>query len=215
VTPATPRLSKSNGLLRPAVVLLLSVGLALIGICRPAPRANEEPSKLSEPTATSRPAAKAKDGVSKELFCGKVVLLQEALKRRGIKSLDEFTKQVALETDDGELIPIVPDWRGRALFQDERLRDRRLDLVGARKKGVPYLQVLMIFVFDDKGTRQYMDYWCDVCSIPMYEIKPCDCCQDDIRLRLQPQELPKFVRVPMKSKTDSGSASGGAAGGKP
>ena len=82
--------------------------------------------------------------------------------------------------------------------KDERLRDRRVDLVGTRKKAAPYLQVLMIFVFDDSGTRQYMDYWCDVCSIPMYEIKPCDCCQAEIRFRTQPQELPTFVKQPAK-----------------
>ena len=130
----------------------------------------------------------------KELLSGKVVLLQEALKRRGVKAFDEVKAQAVLETDAGELIPIVPDWRGRAFFQDERLRDRRVDLVATRQKAAPYLQVLMIFVFDEKGTRHYMDYWCDVCSIPMYEIKPCDCCQADIRLRLQRQELPTFVK---------------------
>jgi hypothetical protein len=167
---------------------------------------------LDRDASTSQNASLETGDSAKELFAGKVVLLQDALKRRGIKSFDEFKKQVVLETDDGELIPIVPDWRGRALFQDERLRDRRVDLVGARKKGVPYLQVLMIFVFDEKGTRQYMDYWCDVCSIAMYEIKPCDCCQADIRLRLQPQELPKFVRVPVKTKAGNGQP---AAGGKP
>lgn len=154
--------------------------------------------KEPKPSSTAKQddvAAKAdKEDTAKELFSGKVVLLQEALKRRGVKAFDEFNQQVALETDDGELIPIVPDWRGRAFYQDERLRNRRVDLVGTRQKAAPYLQVLMIFVFDEKGTRQYMDYWCDVCSIPMYEIKPCDCCQADIRLRLQPQELPSFVK---------------------
>ena len=148
MTSATPRLSKNNGLFRPVVVLLLlSVGLALIGISRSGPRANEEPSKLSESTATSKQPAKDKDDTAKELFSGKVVILQEALKRRGVKSFDEFKTQVALETDSGELIPIVPDWRGRAFYQDERLRDRRVDLVGTRRKAAPYLQVLMIFVF--------------------------------------------------------------------
>jgi hypothetical protein len=201
MAPGTPQLSKSNGRFRPTVViLLLSVGLTLIGACRSAPLANEEPSKPSEPTTPLEPVAKDKDDASKQLFSGKVVILQDALKRRGVKAFDEFKSQVVLETDDGELIPIVPDWRGRALFQDERLRDRRVDLVGARKKGVPYLQVLMIFVVDEKGTRQYMDYWCDVCSIAMYEIKPCDCCQADIRLRLQPQELPGFVKKPATLK---------------
>lgn len=156
----------------------------------------EEPLRTPSPQSKrSDSATEAKDqDTPKELFSGKVVLLQEVLKRRGVKSFEEFKTQVVLETDGGELIPIVPDWRGRAFFQDERLRNRRVDLIGSRHKAAPYLQVLMIFVFDEKGTRQYMDYWCDICSIPMYEIKPCDCCQADIRLRLQPQELPSFVK---------------------
>ena len=133
-------------------------------------------------------------GTIQEANGGKVVIVQDALKRRGVKAYDEFKSQVTLETDDGELIPIVPDWRGRAFYQDERLRNRRVDLVGTRKKAAPYLQVLMIFVFDEMGTRQYMDYWCDICSIPMYEIKPCDCCQAENRFRTQPQELPAFVK---------------------
>jgi hypothetical protein len=195
MAPETSRLAKTNGLFRPAVVLsLFSVGLMLIGICRSATRAHGEPPKSSESVTVSKSSAKDKDDTPKELFSGKVVLLQDALKRRGVKSFDEFKSQVVLETDSGELIPIVPDWRGRAFYQDERLRGRRVDLVGARQKAIPYLQVLMIFVFDDAGARQYMDYWCDICSIPMYEIKPCDCCQADIRLRLQPQELPAFVK---------------------
>ena len=173
------------------------VGLAAMAWCMaqeivPPPVASKT-SAGSKPDATN-PDTTNKDNAAKELFSGKVVMLQEALKRRGVKAFDEFKSQVAMEMADGELIPIVPDWRGRALYQDERLRNRQVDLVGTRQKAAPYLQVLMIFVFDDKGTRQYMDYWCDVCSIPMYEIKPCDCCQMEIRLRLQMQELPSFVK---------------------
>lgn len=150
----------------------------------------------------AEPAAKAKTRtpLKQQLFSGKVVLLQEALKKRGIKSFDEMKGQVALETTAGELIPIISDWRGRAFFQDKRLRDRKVDLVGYRRKAVPYLQVLMVFTYDKKGVRQYTDYWCDVCSIPMYEIKPCDCCQDDIRLRFQPKSLPDYLdKMPPKS----------------
>ncbi|MFM9962068.1 MAG: hypothetical protein ACKV2Q_12675 [Planctomycetaceae bacterium] len=195
MTPEAPSLLQSHGRFRPVVlVLLLAVGLTGFGISRSAPRANEEPAKTSESTAVSKPTAKVKEDNTKEVFSGKVVNLQEALKRRGVKASEEFQSQVVLESDSGELIPIVPDWRGRAFYQDERLRDRRVDLVGTRQKAAPYLQVLMIFVFDDAGTRQYMDYWCDICSIPMYEIKPCDCCQAENRLRTQPQELPVFVK---------------------
>jgi len=135
-----------------------------------------------------------------ELFSGKVVFLRDALKRKRIKASSEIDKQVVLETATGELIPIIPDWRGRAFFQDKRLRERKVDLVGYRRPGVPYLQVLMVFVYNDKGVRQYMDYWCEICAIPMYEIKPCDCCQDPIDLRFQTRDLPDYLDKKTNSK---------------
>lgn len=138
----------------------------------------------------------------KKLFSGRVVVLRDALRRRGITAFDEFADQVVLETPTAELIPIVPDWRGRAFFQDPRLRNRRVELVGYRRQGLPYLQVLMVFTFDKRGIRQYTDYWCEICSIPMYEIKPCDCCQAEIDLRFQPRDLPLYLRAdPKKTVT--------------
>lgn len=170
------------------------VGLSVALLALAWSLAQEQASPVTDRAAPKTGVPKDKDTTPKELFSGKVVYLQEALKRRGVKAAEEFKTQVVLETDAGELIPIVPDWRGRALFQDERLRNRQVDLIGSRQKAAPYLQVQMVFVFDEKGMRQYMDYWCDICSIAMYEIKPCDCCQEEIRLRLQPQGLPEFVK---------------------
>ena len=164
---------------------------------RPAVKPNAASTQKPEAASAQKPAdssAKKKDELPREVFTGQVVLLREALKRRGIPSQEEFDKQVVLETPAGELIPIVPDWRGRAFYQDEQLRNRNVELVGMRRPGVPYLQVLMIFTFDDKGARQYTDYWCDICSFPMYEIKPCDCCQAPIHLRFQPRDLPDYVK---------------------
>ena len=151
----------------------------------------KNPPEKSEPKgAAKQPAAE----VVRELYSGKVVMLVDALKQRGIKAASEMKDQVALETESGELWPIISDWRGRAFFQDERLRDRKVDLVVRRHPGVPYLQVLMIFTFNEQGEREYTDYWCDICSIPMYEIKDCDCCQGPIRLRHQKQDLPGYVK---------------------
>ena len=133
---------------------------------------------------------------AKQLFRGEVLKTTDALKRLKVKAYpQELKEQVALLTPDKEIVPILPDWRGRAFFQDERLRDRKVELIGYRRPGVPYLQVLTVFTFDKDGTRNYTDYWCDVCAIPMYEIKPCDCCQQEIRLRFQPQELPAEFRT--------------------
>jgi len=174
------------------------LALVLTGVGEPAVAAGPQPAgKKKQPDATP----------PKKLFTGKVVLVREALKRRGVTAFSEFDKQVALETPKGELIPIVPDWRGRAFYQDKQLRDRKVDLVGYRRKGLPYLQVLMVFTYNKQGERQYTDYWCDICSIPMYEIKPCDCCQAPIRLRFQPRPLPDYLSGKHEKKKKSGPTS--------
>ena len=159
------------------------------------PKANPDSSDTPQASGADRPAERpGVDEPTRQLFTGKVVPLLDALKNRKIETNSEELKgQVVLETAAGELIPIVPDWRGRAFFQDERLRNRKVDLVGYRPAGTPYLKVLMVFTFDEKDQRQYTDYWCDICSIPMYEIKDCECCQGPIRLRFQPQELPDYL----------------------
>ena len=145
----------------------------------------------SSPTGDAAGAASTPE---KQVFSGEVVRLTDALDRRGVKHYEEeHAGQVVLETEGGELIPILSDWRGRAFHQDERLRDRKVDLVGYRREGVPYLQVLMVFTFAEDGARQYTDYWCDICAIPMYEIKPCECCQGETRLRFQEQDLPDYL----------------------
>jgi hypothetical protein len=94
-------------------------------------------------TSASKPPAK-KPEPRKELFAGKVVLLQDALKKRDIKVADEMKLQAVLETKTGELIPIAADWRGRAFFQDKKLRERPVEIVGYRRVGIPYLQALVV-----------------------------------------------------------------------
>ena len=46
-------------------------------------------------------------------------------------------QQVALETAGGELIPIVPDWRGRAFYQDARLPIATSSLSASVKREFP------------------------------------------------------------------------------
>ena len=44
------------------------------------------------------------------------------------------------------------------------------------------LQVIGVYAL--KGDGKYeVDYWCEVCSIPMYEPKLCECCQEPNELR--------------------------------
>jgi hypothetical protein len=159
------------------------------------PQANDAGKSREERNLSDDRVDGAQDEPVKSIVSGKVIPLVEALKQRGIKTYSEEIKdQVVLVTRAGEILPIVPDWRGRAFYQDERLRGRPVDLVVNRRKGVPWLQVLSIYLFDEKDVRSIMDYWCDICAIPMYEIKDCECCQGPTRLRLRPQELPRDIR---------------------
>src|SRR5262249_57639442 len=81
--------------------------------------------------SSSRQAESGKDEAAKDdrneeaedpvkaIVSGKVVTLGEALKQRGIKSYaEEIRGQVVLVTRAGEIVPIVPDWRGRGAFSD-------------------------------------------------------------------------------------------------
>ncbi len=185
-------------MIHPARILLLVP--FVLGLCGVAT------AEAKPPKPAAKKVSKPPGGIKRELFAGRVVMLSDALKRRGVKSTDEFAKQVVLETPGGELIPIVPDWRGRAFYQDKRLRNRPVELVGYRRRGIPYLQVLMVFTVDrtdkrqKKSVRRYFDYWCDICSIPMYEIKRCECCQGPIRMRFQPRGLPSYIKTDAKAK---------------
>ena len=145
-------------------------------------------------SASDKPASE--ESVSRELMSGRVRFLSDVLKQKKIKASDEIAKQVVLVTPEGDVWPLLPDWRGRAFFQDERLRDRAVDLVVRRYPGLPYLQVLSVYTFDEKGVRIYTDYWCDICSIPMYELKDCECCQGPTRLRFQNLPLPDYIQEP-------------------
>ena len=115
---------------------------------------------------------------------GRVVWLAEAMTRRhGVKTVPEAAKRVlALETPDGKLFPLAEDIRGRGFRRDERLRKVDLELLVRRYRGAPVIQVIRAFELTKKGKFE-LDYWCEICSIAMFELKPCDCCQGEIELR--------------------------------
>jgi hypothetical protein len=115
---------------------------------------------------------------------GRVVWLAEAMARRhGVKTVPEAAMRVlALETSDGQLFPLAEDIRGRGFRRDERLRKVDLELLVRRYHGAPVIQVIRAFELTKKAKFE-LDYWCEICAIAMFELKPCDCCQADIQLR--------------------------------
>jgi hypothetical protein len=119
-----------------------------------------------------------------ESIAGQVVWMADALERRfGIKTDADGRESIAaLETPAGDLYPIVKDFRGRGFLLDPQLRDRDLELVVRRFPGSPMIQIVRVYSLKE-GKKYELDYWCDICAIPMYELKACECCQGPTRIR--------------------------------
>ncbi len=137
-----------------------------------------------EPTVDGPPASASQEAYETVMMRGRVVWLAEALARRyGIETDADATEaNVAIETPDGVIWPIVKDFRGRGFFLDERLRDVEMELLVRRFAGSPVVQIVRTYTMDGQD-RYLLDYWCDICAIPMYELKACECCQGATRLR--------------------------------
>jgi hypothetical protein len=136
----------------------------------------------------SVPPAKAAAGIAQRRYTtetvrGRVVWLDEALARWGVTTDPEAAHtSVVLQTPKDQLLPLVPDVRGRAFAVDEHLRNIDLELLVRRYEGAPLLQVIRVFERKPDGLYE-IDYWCDICAIPMFILKPCECCQGPTRLR--------------------------------
>ncbi len=115
---------------------------------------------------------------------GRVVFLGEVMEREtGIAVVSEARERVlALRTNRGELISLLEDVRARAFRRDERLRAMEIELVVRKYANSPAVQVIRVFEIA-KGERFEIDYWCEVCSIAMFEKKDCECCQGESELR--------------------------------
>ncbi len=119
-----------------------------------------------------------------ETLRGRVVFLAEAFeKQTGIRSVPEARERIlALQTNDGTLVPLLEDQRGRAFRRDERLRDMTVELDVRRYRTSPAVQIIRVLEVTKDG-RYEIDYWCDICAISTVEKKDCECCQGPVELR--------------------------------
>lgn len=160
----------------------------LLTVAPPGSPSNAEETAPSASTAAAQEKDRDTDATrpayTTESLRGQVVWLAEALRRRyGIETdSDAEHWAVALETPEGELYPLVKDARGRGFFLDPRIRGIDMELLVRRYEGSPVVQVIQVYTLKPDGKYEF-DYWCDICSIPMYELKPCECCQQEIRIR--------------------------------
>jgi hypothetical protein len=165
-------------------VIALACGIIVATVSRAAAPLEAPPAKTPEKKAPAKPAPKPAAKHITESIRGKVVWISEALARKhGVRlDADAAETMAAIETADGELIPLMKEDRGRGFWKDERLRGIDVELIVRRYKGVPLVQVIRVYRLKD-GKKYDVDYWCDICAIQMFELKDCECCQGPIRLR--------------------------------
>jgi hypothetical protein len=150
------------------VVIWLSLIVAL-GLAGPSP---DDPRPRAEPDEVT--------------LSGRVVELAAALQRRGLEADPKpIAGQVALEGEDGTILPLLSTAASRAFFLDERLRGRPTEIVGYRYPGVPYLEVIT-FRVEEQGDLRTPEYHCDVCEISTRYPQVCPCCQGPMELRYRP-----------------------------
>ncbi|QEH37795.1 hypothetical protein OJF2_63860 [Aquisphaera giovannonii] len=128
----------------------------------------------------------AQDVVAK----GKVIHLATALERAGVTTRidpEPVSRQVVLVDGDGAIVPLIPDEASRALFLDERLRGRPVEIKGKRLRGLPYLQVVTFKVEED-GRLRTPEYYCNVCTIHVRYPQSCPCCDGEMELRMKPEK---------------------------
>ena len=123
-------------------------------------------------------------GFKTETLRGRAVYLSEAFeKQTGIAAVPEARQRIiAIEAADGTLVPLLEDARGRAFRSDERLRQMDLELLVRRYSTSPAVQIIRVLEVTKEG-RFEIDYWCDICAIPLVENRECDCCQGPVALR--------------------------------
>jgi hypothetical protein len=170
----------------PLALVLICLGLLAGGEVQLTP--DSAPSKKE--SAAKQPAGSSDQATNRpyttETLRGKVVWLAEALERLyGVATEPAAAESsVVLETPEGHLLPIIPDTRGQSFVVDGRLRDVDLELPVRRYQGVSLVQVIRVLRRRADGLYE-IDYWCDICAIPMHILKACECCQGPTRLREQ------------------------------
>jgi hypothetical protein len=192
--PEPDSISRRNLLAAPAVWVAVAAGASAADDRNGTKGAKDrKPATDAAPPDAAPPDAAPPDGEKYETVTlrGRIVWQAEAMKRKFDVTVDpDAAKWIicletpAGETPGGELVPIVKDFRGRGFHLDPKLHEFDWEFSVRRYPGSPFVQIVRSFVHKE-GKRFEFDYWCDICAIPMYELKECECCQGPIRFRFR------------------------------
>lgn len=119
---------------------------------------------------------------------GKARELGDVLKERTVSADSALVAgQVVWEGPDGKITPLLPNGASKALFLDERLRDRPAEITAWRHERLPFLEVVSLQV-EENGKLRTPEYFCEVCTISTRFPQKCPCCQGPMELLYKPAE---------------------------
>jgi hypothetical protein len=123
--------------------------------------------------ADPKPAVKAAD--TERVFTGKVVPLATILAKQGHKQDTDAATGLVLVTADGTTFTLVKDAGSRALFLDEQLQNRSMQITARQLPGSQILKVTKLRTIKDGKPHDFI-YWCFNCQFGSPEAGPCKCC---------------------------------------
>jgi hypothetical protein len=92
-----------------------------------------------------------------------------------------------LKTAEGKLYPFLPVDTAAAIWNDERFRQRDLQITARTFPNTDFIEVIRLQSWRD-GKLHNLYYFCDVCSISSHKPGPCECCQEPYEFRETPSE---------------------------
>jgi hypothetical protein len=137
--------------------------------------------------------ASSQDGVQGEAqivsLRGKALCLTEELQKPYQVMPDCETRGhvYALKTAEGKFHPFLPVDSAAAIWTDERVRQRDLQVTARIFPATDFIEVVKLQSWRD-GKLLDLYYYCVICNITTHKPRPCICCQEPVELRETPPE---------------------------
>ena len=98
-----------------------------------------------------------------------------------VKTVGDHEHEYVFKTDLGQLLPLFKSITSRALFVDNRLQERYLEVTGELRedRSIEVFQIRSII----GGQLHDVHYWCDTCAIRANSPGPCWCCYQPFEFR--------------------------------
>ena len=120
---------------------------------------------------------------------GRVICLTEELQKpyQIIPDCETRGHVYTLKTAEGKLYPFLPTDSAAAIWLDERVRQRDLQVTTRIFPATDFIEVIKLQSWRD-GKLNDLYYYCVVCNITSHKPGPCRCCQEPVEFRETPAE---------------------------